>query len=183
MYYQHDWFMLQIQMMVQFIAKVTFQKDPFEIDALFDTEWGHTETDPLEKEIAALFAQSRFQEAESLVLKRLSSKQPAALKKMCIRDRDVTMDLPTPPFPLTMPMTFFTEQPSFSCSLGKPPSLEGQLSPQVSQLWVQFSLIAILSLRIRNLVVSALYYNTLCQKLNPCAVFSPFFAFCQGPGF
>ena len=80
MYYQHDWFMLQIQMMVQFIAKVTFQKDPFEIDALFDTEWGHTETDPLEKEIAALFAQSRFQEAESLVLKRLSSKQPAALK-------------------------------------------------------------------------------------------------------
>ena len=40
MYYQHDWFMLQIQMMVQFIAKVTFQKDPFEIDALFDTEWG-----------------------------------------------------------------------------------------------------------------------------------------------
>ena len=48
MYYQHDWFMLQIQMMVQFIAKVTFQKDPFEIDALFDTEWGHTETDPLE---------------------------------------------------------------------------------------------------------------------------------------
>lgn len=56
MYYQHDWFMLQIQMMVQFIAKVTFQKDPFEIDALFDTEWGHTETDPLEKEIAALFA-------------------------------------------------------------------------------------------------------------------------------
>ena len=55
-------------------------KDPFEIDALFDTEWGHTETDPLEKEIAALFAQSRFQEAESLVLKRLSSKQPAALK-------------------------------------------------------------------------------------------------------
>ena len=69
MYYQHDWFMLQIQMMVQFIAKVTFQKDPFEI-----------ETDPLEKEIAALFAQSRFQEAESLVLKRLSSKQPAALK-------------------------------------------------------------------------------------------------------
>ena len=80
MYYQHDWFMLQIQMMVQFIAKVTFQKDPFEIDALFDTEWGHTETDPLEKEIAALFAQSRFQEAESIVLKRLSSKQPAALK-------------------------------------------------------------------------------------------------------
>ena len=58
MYYQHDWFMLQIQMMVQFIAKVTFQKDPFEIDALFDTEWGHTETDPLEKEIAALFAQA-----------------------------------------------------------------------------------------------------------------------------
>ena len=49
MYYQHDWFMLQIQMMVQFIAKVTFQKDPFEIDALFDTEWGHTETDPLER--------------------------------------------------------------------------------------------------------------------------------------
>ena len=27
-----------------------------------------------------MFAQSRFQEAESLVLKRLSSKQPAALK-------------------------------------------------------------------------------------------------------
>ena len=80
MYYQPNWFMLQIQMMVQLIVKVTFQKDLFEIDALFDAEWGHTETDPLEKEIAALLAQSRFQEAENLVLKRLSSKQPAALK-------------------------------------------------------------------------------------------------------
>ena len=80
MYYQHNWFMLQIQMMVQLIVKVTFQKDLFEIDALFDAEWGHMETDPLEKEIAALLAQSRFQEAENLVLKRLSSKQPAALK-------------------------------------------------------------------------------------------------------
>lgn len=80
MYYQHNWFMLQIRMVVQLIAKVTFQKDLFEIDALFDAEWGHTETDPLEKEIAALLAQSRFQEAENLVLKRLSSKQPAALK-------------------------------------------------------------------------------------------------------
>ena len=94
------------------------------------------------------------------------------------------MDLPTPPFPLTMPMTFFTEQPLFQLLLGKAPSLEGQLSPQVSQLWVQFSLIAILSLRIRNLVVSALYYNTLCQKIKTLApFFSPFFAFCQGPGF
>lgn len=72
--------MLQIQMMVQLIVKVTFQKDLFEIDALFNAEWGHMETDPLEKEIAALLAQSRFQEAENLVLKRLSSKQPAALK-------------------------------------------------------------------------------------------------------
>lgn len=80
MYYQHNWFMLQIQMMVQLIVKVTFQKDLFEIDALFNAEWGHMETDPLEKEIAALLAQSRFQEAENLVLKRLSSKQPAALK-------------------------------------------------------------------------------------------------------
>ena len=80
MYYQHNWFMLQIQMMVQLIVKVTFQKDLFEIDALFNAEWGHMETDPLEKEIAALLAQSRFQEAENLMLKRLSSKQPAALK-------------------------------------------------------------------------------------------------------
>ena len=48
------------RLVVQLIAKVTFQKDLFEIDALFDAEWSHTETDPLEKEIAALLAQSRF---------------------------------------------------------------------------------------------------------------------------
>lgn len=80
MYYQHDWFMLQVQMMVQFIAKAIFQKDPFEIEALFDTEWGHTDTDPLEKEIAALLAQSQFQEAEALVKRNLSPDKPATLK-------------------------------------------------------------------------------------------------------
>lgn len=80
MYYQHDWFMLQIQMMVQFIAKVVFDKDPYAIEALYETESGEGGNEPLDKELASLLAQSRFQEAEALVRRNLSSQRLEGLK-------------------------------------------------------------------------------------------------------
>lgn len=73
MYYQHDWFMIQIQMMVQFIAKVVFNKDLYEIEAFYETESAEGGNDPLDKALASLLAQSRFQEAEALVRRNLSS--------------------------------------------------------------------------------------------------------------
>ena len=51
----------------------------------------------------------------------------------------VTMDFPTPPFPDTMPMTFFMELFSLRTALGMPPSLEGQSLPHVLQSCVQSS--------------------------------------------
>jgi hypothetical protein len=53
--------------------------------------------------------------------------------------REVTVDLPTPPFPETMPMTFFTLQPSASFALksGVPPLREGQSDPQELQFELQ----------------------------------------------
>lgn len=48
---------------------------------------------------------------------------------------EVTRDLPTPPLPLTMPMTFFTLLNSLSCSLGI--SREPQsFWPQLLQSWL-----------------------------------------------
>ena len=53
--------------------------------------------------------------------------------------REVTVDLPTPPFPETIPITFFTLQPSASFALksGVPPLREGQSVPQELQLELQ----------------------------------------------
>ena len=56
--------------------------------------------------------------------------------------RLVTRDLPTPPLPLTTPMTFFTWLWAFAGAekSGAPPLRLGQFSPQLLQSWVQFSL-------------------------------------------
>ena len=61
---------------------------------------------------------------------------------LCIRTAsiEVTEDFPTPPFPLTMPITFFTLLILFWGAIKLSGCLEGQSSPQVEQSWVQFSL-------------------------------------------
>ena len=60
---------------------------------------------------------------------------------------DVTMDLPTPPLPLTTPMTCLTLlwALAFAEKSGLPPVRLAQFSPQVLQSWVQFSLIISIS--------------------------------------
>ena len=60
MYYQHDWFMIQIQMMVQFIAKVVFNKDPYEIEAFYETESAEGGNDPLDKALASYWPNPGF---------------------------------------------------------------------------------------------------------------------------
>jgi hypothetical protein len=65
-------------------------------------------------------------------------------RRLCTASSDVTSDLPTPPFPLTMPIAFLTLLYWFKLSkklCGAVRML--QLSPQVEQLCVQFSLIFI----------------------------------------
>ena len=59
---------------------------------------------------------------------------------------EVTRDLPTPPLPLTTPMTRLTWLMSlvFSKKLWGC-CREGQSTPQLEQSWVQFSLIAVSS--------------------------------------
>jgi len=56
---------------------------------------------------------------------------------------EVTIDLPTPPLPLTTPITFRMLLISWGFSIklvGAPPLREGQFSPQELQSWVQFSI-------------------------------------------
>ena len=64
-------------------------------------------------------------------------------------NREVTKDFPTPPLPLTTPMTFLTELSGFNFSrkLFLSCVLLLQFSPQVLQLCVQFSLMVFLQLK------------------------------------
>ena len=58
----------------------------------------------------------------------------------------VTMLLPTPPLPDTIPYTWRTVASGW-CSLSSDwgDVREAQLSPQVEQLWVQFSMVSLIS--------------------------------------
>ena len=60
--------------------------------------------------------------------------------------REVTRDLPTPPFPLTMPITFPTELAGFKGSKKLVRSVVRllQFSLQELQSWVQFSLTSLI---------------------------------------
>ena len=51
--------------------------------------------------------------------------------------REVTVDFPTPPFPDTTPISFFTLLPGAGFDLGIPPCREGQLLPQELQSELQ----------------------------------------------
>ena len=67
--YQQDWLMRQIEMLAQFIAKLTWGKDTayYEVAKQDDL----SETDLLYYEIESLLAQSKICEAENLLYERL----------------------------------------------------------------------------------------------------------------
>ena len=79
---------------------------------------------------------------EGPVMSASSTATSLPRRRRLVASREVTRLLPTPPLPLTTPMTFFTWLKSlvFSKKLWGC-CREGQFSPQLEQSWVQFSLI------------------------------------------
>ncbi len=66
-------------------------------------------------------------------------------RRRVVASMDVTRDLPTPPLPLTTPMTFFTLLSAFWGSMRLSGfCLEGQSAPQEEQSWVQFSMFSLM---------------------------------------
>ena len=64
----------------------------------------------------------------------------------------VTKDFPTPPLPLTTPITFFTELAGFNFSRKLCGSLVllPQFAEHVPQLWVQFSDVSLITISLSN---------------------------------
>jgi len=69
--YQQDWLCRQIQMLVQFIARLIFRKDNIEYRVL--DPYGLTEADRLYYEIERLLAESGICEAENLLFEKIDT--------------------------------------------------------------------------------------------------------------
>ena len=85
--------------------------------------------------------------------------------------KDVTKDFPTPPLPLTTPITFFTELAGFNFSRKLCGSLVllPQFAEQVPQLWVQFSAVSLITISLSNCYsgVTVQYPHSYEQKSIP----------------
>ena len=81
---------------------------------------------------------------------RIPTLAPVARMRHAIRE--VTKDFPTPPLPLTTPMTFFTELAGFNFSRKLCGSLVllPQFAEHVPQLWVQFSAVSLITISLSN---------------------------------
>jgi len=71
MEYQQDWFMRQINMFIQFIAKALFKKDAFRYEILDPDNL--SQTDLLYREIYRLLAEKKICEAENLLFDKLNT--------------------------------------------------------------------------------------------------------------
>ncbi len=97
----------------------------------------------------------------------MSASKTAVLKPslfIITESMEVTIDLPTPPFPLTTPITFLTLDISFNFALMSC-MRSSQVSPHEEQLCSQFSLI------IKNLLFGIAiyyinYYTTKTERLK-----------------
>ncbi|MEG1886642.1 MAG: DUF6483 family protein [Oscillospiraceae bacterium] len=78
MLFQSDWFMRQIQMMVQFIARVIFKKDFIEYE--IENEDMLTEDDILYRRIFELVDKNMFCDAEDLLFQSLCTSNLQHLK-------------------------------------------------------------------------------------------------------
>jgi hypothetical protein len=83
---------------------------------------------------------------------------------------EVTMDLPTPPLPDTMPMTFLTLEPLFAGASRLSGLRLEQLALQVEQSWVQFSAIVL----IIPFIADIHYYNPFARENQVFSVNSCF---------
>lgn len=71
MYYEKDWFMRQIDMMVQFVAHTVFHRD--KIDYEIADETNLSETDLLYHRLRNLIAENKICEAENLLFDSLDT--------------------------------------------------------------------------------------------------------------
>ena len=69
MFYEQDWIMQQIQMLVQFIARTVFKKDTISYEIIDETNL--SEADLLYKRLKSLIAERRICDAENLLFENI----------------------------------------------------------------------------------------------------------------
>lgn len=69
MFYQKDWFMKQIQSIIQLIAKIFFKRDTVKYEILDNANI--TQADLLHKELVGLLNELKINEAENLLFERI----------------------------------------------------------------------------------------------------------------
>lgn len=77
MFYEKDWILRQINMLVQFVARTVFHKNTVEYE--IEDEQNLTNTDLLYNRIKALLTENKICEAENILFDNLDDKNPGYL--------------------------------------------------------------------------------------------------------